>query len=538
MVQSNGSADESTTGALPPLAYPPRDDFVGMCEIQRLVREVIERGGRDTFTWTPDTPANRQANVDAAHHWIDKQKAELTASFQRRRALADTKGEQKYADGTLDGCARDVATERQGWLNRTLYNKAFKLGLYVNVALLDRDDIELKLFDATRAWNFWDVRNDERTCENTIASGLDDAVASGLPPNIPEKDWATMDKQSAGKKAKADGDGDGDETVPSLLDKLGVTGDWLDAQVFAALEYVVPELLPEGMGYLGAPPKKGKSFLVGNIALAVASGGLALGCIRVKQRPVLYLALEDGHRRLQDRFRKMNAGQPLPAALTMVIRATPLEAMAVIAEYMERHRDAKPLVILDTLGKVKRGKQSGEDSYQADYAISSQLKALADSAPGSTVLVVHHTRKAATDDFVESLSGTYGIAGAADYVMVLARPRGGDDAVLSVTGRDVLEAEYALHADDGVVWRLIGKDLAESRGNAEAVAKMIKLLQTHGRLSVDVWHYINDDGGRIMKPEDVAAEFDLEPKAASQILTRLAKDDHVTKLARGEYGPM
>jgi hypothetical protein len=193
-------------------------------------------------------------------------------------------------------------------------------------------------------------------------------------------------------------------------------------------------------------------------------------------------------------------------------------------------------VILDTLGKVKRGKLPGEGAYEADYAISSQLKALADDAPGSTLLVVHHTRKAAADDFVETLSGTYGIAGGADYVMVLQRSRGNDDALLCVTGRDIIEADYALHADDGILWRLIGQNLAESRAAAETVAAMINLLQKHGRLAVKVWHYVNDDK-RIVTPAEIAAEFDLDPKRASEILTRLANDGSVTKLGRGEYGP-
>ena len=34
------------------------------------------------------------------------------------------------------------------------------------------------------------------------------------------------------------------------------------------------------------------------VALGVAAGGYALGAIPVEQRPVLVLALEDGHRRL------------------------------------------------------------------------------------------------------------------------------------------------------------------------------------------------------------------------------------------------
>ena len=61
----------------------------------------------------------------------------------------------------------------------------------------------------------------------------------------------------------------------SLLDRLARDGAWLDNQQFAPLEYAVPGIIPEGMGLLVAPPKKGKSWLVANIGLAVAAGGLA-----------------------------------------------------------------------------------------------------------------------------------------------------------------------------------------------------------------------------------------------------------------------
>jgi hypothetical protein len=37
----------------------------------------------------------------------------------------------------------------------------------------------------------------------------------------------------------------------------------------------------------------------------------ALG-IDIPKRPVLYLALEDGHRRLQDRCRRLLAGEKIP----------------------------------------------------------------------------------------------------------------------------------------------------------------------------------------------------------------------------------
>ncbi len=83
-----------------------------------------------------------------------------------------------------------------------------------------------------------------------------------------------------------------------------VTGDWLDAQVFPPMRWVVPGVIAEGLTILAGAPKLGKSWLALSLALAVASGTDALGCIDVGHpRPVLYLALEDGHRRLQFRSR-------------------------------------------------------------------------------------------------------------------------------------------------------------------------------------------------------------------------------------------
>ena len=58
--------------------------------------------------------------------------------------------------------------------------------------------------------------------------------------------------------------------------------------------------------------------------------------------------------------------------------------------------------------------------------------------------------------------------GAADYVLAIYRNRFEDEAILSVTGRDIMEAEYALVARDGILWCLDGENLAEAR---DTVAK-------------------------------------------------------------------
>src|SRR5690625_3898471 len=88
---------------------------------------------------------------------------------------------------------------------------------------------------------------------------------------------------------------------PNPLLDLVKTGPWLDKQVFRPTEWVIPGLAPEGFGLLTGPPKIGKSWFALSVSLGSAAGGKVLGRIDVKARPVLYLALEDGDRRLQDR---------------------------------------------------------------------------------------------------------------------------------------------------------------------------------------------------------------------------------------------
>jgi hypothetical protein len=60
---------------------------------------------------------------------------------------------------------------------------------------------------------------------------------------------------------------------------------------------------------------------------------------------------------------------------------------------------------------------------QRDYRIGSALKTISDEHQGVTLLTNHHDRKAQADDFVDSVSGSHGLAGAADALIVIARPR-------------------------------------------------------------------------------------------------------------------
>lgn len=308
-------------------------------------------------------------------------------------------------------------------------------------------------------------------------------------------------------------------------------GAWLDAQVFPPLKYAVPGLIPQGFGLFTGPPKIGKSWFVFGVGLAVAAGESALGALPTgPARPVLYLALEDGDARLQSRARALlGPGVPIPQGMHTVVRATPGDVLPGIVEWLDQHRGTDPLVILDTLGRVMPQALPGESAYQRDYRIGAHLKGLVDEHPGATLAVVHHTRKQAGEDWMDSTSGTNGLNGAADWTLSIGRARGDEAGTIRVTGRDIAEGEFAATIRDGR-WTLDGADLAAaceraqqravSAGVGDVSAAILSLLAEH------------PDG---LGPTNVAAGVGIAPKHAGTYLSRLVAAGRAEKVGRGQY---
>lgn len=305
-------------------------------------------------------------------------------------------------------------------------------------------------------------------------------------------------------------------------------GAWLDSQEFPPLAYAIPGVLPEGSSLLVGPPKIGKSWFVLALALACASGGRALSAVEVGQpRPVLYLALEDGDRRMQDRCRQLLASDPIPAAFFYITRVMPNQVIATMTAWLQQHATTSPLIVLDTLGKVMPPALAGESAYARDYRIGGQLKRLCDEHPGLSLLVNHHDRKAGSEDFVDSVSGTNGLAGAADTILVLTRPRQESIGVLHVTGRDVAEAEYALKFEQGSAWSLDGDTLEL----AALAARTARLTAGVSDRSAEVIAFVSEypNGVRASEVEQHIGQD------ARRYLARLVEAGRLHRPRRGLY---
>jgi hypothetical protein len=308
-------------------------------------------------------------------------------------------------------------------------------------------------------------------------------------------------------------------------------GAWLSGQNFPELRFAVEGLIPEGLTLLIGPPKAGKSWLALGLLLAVASGGVALGAIKATPaRRVLYLALEDGDRRMQNRcYALLPPAGPIPAEFAYQTRVLPGTVLATIAAWLRRQPDTA-MVVIDTPGKVMPPAIPGESAYQRDYRIGSALKRIADDNPGLSVVVLHHDRKAASEDFVDSVSGTHGLAGSADTVVVLVRKRQSAEGSLLVTGRDISENEYALIMTDGKEWRLAAADLQGAAALARQRAQASSLSDRSG----EVLAFVN------AHPEGIRARDAVEQfgKDAYQYLKRLAESGRINKATRGRYVPL
>ncbi|QCX79100.1 hypothetical protein C9F11_27490 [Streptomyces sp. YIM 121038] len=291
---------------------------------------------------------------------------------------------------------------------------------------------------------------------------------------------------------------------------------------FPEPKWAVPGILAEGVSVLAGPPKVGKSWLSLGLGLSVAAGGKAFGSVTVQGGPVLYLALEDTPRRLQTRMGKLLEGRPAPGGLTLVTECPsfPQGGSEAIAQWLERNPEAR-MVVVDVFAKMRGPSPAGVSAYDADYVAVGYAKRLADHY-GVAVVLVHHVRKAGSEDFLTEVSGTNGIAGAADATLVLKRARGQADGILHVTGRDVDEAEYALSFEPASgAWRLL-EGPASDHTVSDTRATILRYVRAHPGA----------------KPKDMAGELpQVDIDTIRRTCNRMADAGQLSKDAGGRYYP-
>jgi hypothetical protein len=230
----------------------------------------------------------------------------------------------------------------------------------------------------------------------------------------------------------------------------------LQQQVFEPIRWVVPDYIPEGLTVFAGKPKIGKSWMMLGVALGVARGTETLGKF-LERGDVLYCSLEDGKRRMQSRVAQVlgPANKNWPTNFTFRHCLPPLDAdgIGIIEQWLIAHPNRR-LVVIDTLARVRGMKSVREEQYQYDYRLLGALHELA-TRYRVAIVVVHHVRKAEAEEVLDTVSGSTGIAGAADTVVVLGKTPHG--VRLYLRGRDAEEQDKTVEFDPETgIWSVTG----------------------------------------------------------------------------------
>jgi RecA-family ATPase len=281
----------------------------------------------------------------------------------------------------------------------------------------------------------------------------------------------------------------------------------------------LPGYIPEGVTLFVGKPKIGKSWMLLDVCLASAADRFALGSVKPAQGDVLYLALEDSRRRLKDRLEKICPQGSVPGRLWFVTewRRAGSGGVEDIAEWCDSVSNPL-LVIVDTLERFRPATRPGSLQYSNDYAAISALQTLAHDRQ-LAIVIVHHVRKMEADDPFDMVSGTNGLAGAADTILVLKRQAG--NTTLYARGRDIDEKATACEFNKSSCrWTLLG-EAERIRSSAEREA-VLEAISGSGAEGMSIAEILVATGRR-------------DRNAIDQLLFKMLRDGEIGRLKRGIY---
>jgi RecA-family ATPase len=244
---------------------------------------------------------------------------------------------------------------------------------------------------------------------------------------------------------------------------------------------------------------------------------MALSHFSCKSRGVLYLYLEDGEKVAQVRISKVLDRQPYPNNFHLVFA---WDRGPAAVENLRKALRQKPdigLVVIDCLAEIRGDKKKDDSLFVYDRKSLGGLQKLALEYQVA-IVVVHHTRKAASEDPTDMISGTHGLASAADTTWIMQNRREGL-AVLHLKGRSVESKTVGL-AFDRETGRWRWRDLAE-------------MLRSQERK--DVIDYLEQVCPESASIPDVMSYIKRPRGATRVLLSRMATAGDIERCGHGKY---
>ena len=254
---------------------------------------------------------------------------------------------------------------------------------------------------------------------------------------------------------------------------------------FEAIDPLIDHFLPgKGLYLLCGSAKVGKSWMALQIALCISSG-MNLWNYDTKKKEVLYLCLEDGEKRLQDRL--FSIAQEWPQEFMYTTSADPIGSG--LEDQLEDALKGHPgigLFIIDTLAAVRceqnKADVNTKNPYQGDYNTIAPLHKFCEEH-NVAILLVHHTRKMRSVDPFDDILGTNGLFGASDGAFIFRKESADTDVKLHLRSRDMEERILTIRFNSTLShWELVKENtpVEDAFQTDEDLKKALDYLKEHG----------------------------------------------------------
>ena len=262
------------------------------------------------------------------------------------------------------------------------------------------------------------------------------------------------------------------------------------------LYFPVKDMIPEGLSYIGAAPKSGKSWLMMDLCISVATGKPFLGH-ETQQSDCIYFDLENPDIGLKTRLQKMVTDNPLPENVRVVFSDQILKKVKgdafprldsgfdVILERMIQKNPKARLIIIDTLAHISARRLRNEDPIDKDSRNGLILKRIAEKYHVAIVVVTHTTKMKYDENIFNNISGTSGVTAMSNLNMVLMKEnKNSPVSILACQERYAENHIYNMRFDQNCLrWIYLGEAAGEP-GDREEQQKLEEFLSSDIRKAV------------------------------------------------------
>lgn len=389
-------------------------------------------------------------------------------------------------------CSPDGAGKGKKWVSR--YSEALR-GAHVAV-IQDNDDVgkvfardvctalhgvaaSVRLIDLREVWpdipehgdvsDFVAKWDDDQGAAQLLAGLTESTPEYIAPDDMPKDESGKIDYSKIHCKSVAD----------------------IDFSKTPHIKFYVDGILAQGLTFMNAFSKVGKSRMEMQMLLAICRGRMFLGRETYKCG-VLYLALEDEQVDFEPRMNKFLNGEPQPdnfhyATKDMFDYKPPTldddNLLTFIREQIKAFPDIE-VVSIDVFGVIRSARQDREDfTMHERRELDKLLKFTAEM--GIALIIAHHVSKAGLHQYRNSATGSgagsYVISGSVHTEIEIALdPDDNKRAKFSVKGRRLPAIQFAIR-DEYPFWKLEGDWDAIKFAEDPVVATVKYLVKRYGR---------------------------------------------------------